>query len=64
MEVIKTFMKMKVESKWENTQDGEHLADELEEFPCLYEKGNKGYKDRDQEKNIWRRVKQFLIVFL
>ena len=30
----------------------------------IYEKGNKGYKERNREKNAWRTVEQFLIVFL
>ena len=38
---------------------GKHIGD-----PCLYEKGNKRYQERDPEKNAWRAVKQFLIVFL
>ena len=40
------------------------LAEKLQKYPCLYEKRNKGYKERDREKNIWRIVEQFLIVFL
>ena len=45
-------------------QDAERLAEELQKYPCLYEKGNKGYKERDRKKNAWRAVEQFLIVFL
>ena len=40
-----------------NIQDGEGLAERL-----LNEKGNKGYKDEDWEKNVWRTVGQFLLV--
>ena len=45
-------------------QDAEHLAEELQKYPCLYEKRNKGYKERDRKENAWRAVEQFLIVFL
>ena len=45
-------------------QDAERLAEELQKYPWLYEKGNKGYKERDQKKNAWRAVEQFLIAFL
>ena len=46
MEVIKAFMKTK--ENGENTQDAERLAGELQKYRCLYEKGNKGYKERDR----------------
>ena len=62
MEVIKAFMKTK--ENVENRQDAERLAEELQKYPCLYEKGNKGYKERVREENAWRTVEQFLIVFL
>ena len=45
-------------------KDAEHLAEELQKYPCLYEKGNKGYEEIDQKENAWRAVKQFQIVFL
>ena len=62
MEVIKAFMKTKENE--ENIQDAEHLAEELQKYPCLYEKENKGCKERDQKENAWRAIEQFLIVFL
>ena len=69
MEVIKTFIKTKKKKKekkkWgKHIQDGEHLAEELQKYLCLYEKGNKRYKETEQTENVWRAVKQFLIVFL
>ena len=30
-----------------HTQDAERLVEELQKCPCLYEKGNKGYKERE-----------------
>ena len=52
------------ERKWgKHIQDAEHLDEELQKYPCLCEKGNKGYEERYQKENTWRVVKQFLIVF-
>ena len=45
-------------------QDAERLAEELQKYPCLYEKGNKGCKERDRNENAWRTVEPFLIIFL
>ena len=47
-------------------QDAERLAQELQKYPCLYEKGNKGHKERerDRKETAWRAVEQFLMVFL
>ena len=45
-------------------RDDERLAEELQRYPCLYGKGNKGYKERDQEENACRKAEQFSIVFL
>ena len=47
-----------------NIQDAERLAEELQKYPYFYEKGSKGYKERDGKENAWRAVEQFLIVFL
>ena len=53
------------ERKWgTHMQDAERLAEELQKYPCLYEKGNKRYKERDRKENDWRAVEQILIVFL
>ena len=63
MEVIKTFIKTK--------ENGENIYKMLNvwlrsyrSILCLYEKGNKGYNERDRKVNVWRAVEQFLIVFL
>ena len=45
-------------------QDAERLAEELQKYPCFYEKGNKVYKERDQKENTRGAVEQFLKVFL
>ena len=37
-------------------QDDKCLAEELQKYSCLYEKGNKGYKNRDWEEVAWRTV--------
>ena len=36
-------------------QDDERLAEELETYPYLYEKGNTGYKERDWEENACKK---------
>ena len=33
-------------------QDTERLAEEFQKYPCLYEKGNKGYKGREIERKM------------
>ena len=55
MEVIKAFMKTK-ENGRKHIQDVERMTEELQQYPCLYEKGNKRYKERDQKGNAWREV--------
>ena len=56
---------MKTKENGENTmQDTRRLAEALQKYPCLYEKGNKGYKEIDRKENGWRAVEQFLIGFL
>ena len=37
-------------------QDNERLPEKLQTYPCLYEKGNKGWKERDREQNACRTV--------
>ena len=64
MEVIKPFMKTKENGAEKDIQDDKCLAEDLQNYPCLYEKGNKIHKEKDQEENAWRTVEQFLIVFL
>ena len=49
---------------WEHIQVAERLTEELQKYPCLYEKGNRGYKNRDRKENAWRVVEQFLMGFL
>ena len=36
------------------------MAEALQKYPCLYEKGDKGYKEGDREENAWKTVEQFL----
>ena len=37
-----------------NLKEEERLAEEIRKFPCLYDKSNEGYKEKDREKNAWR----------
>ena len=40
--------------------EDESLSNEVQKYPCLYDKGNKGYKERDRRPNAWRRVESEL----
>ena len=33
-------------------QDAESLIEEFQKYPCLYEKGNRGYKERETGRKI------------
>ena len=55
---------MKAKENVENVQDAERLAEKLQKYPCLYKKGNKGYRERDRKENAWRAAEQFLIMLL
>ena len=39
-----------------NLQEDELLAEEVKKYPCLYDKSDKGYKERDRNANAWRAV--------
>ena len=34
--------------------NAECLTEKLQKYPCLYEKGNKGYKEIDWKESAWR----------
>ena len=46
----------------ENGENIYKMMNELQKYPYLYEKGDKGYKEKDWEKNAQSTVEQFLIV--
>ena len=39
-----------------NLQEDEELAQEDEEYPCLYGKASEHYKDKRKEANAWKHV--------
>ena len=39
-----------------NLQEEEALSTEVQRFPCLYEKSNAGYKEKDRKQNAWKKV--------
>ena len=43
-----------------NLKEEERLPKEIRKFPCLYDKGNEGYKEKDRNKNGWREVENAL----
>ena len=63
MEVIKAFMKTK-ENGGKHIEDAERLAEELQKYPCLYEKGNKGYKERPEGKCLESSWAVFNSIFM
>lgn len=36
----------------------ERLAEEVRKYPCLYDKQDAGYKEKDRKKNAWRKVEE------
>ena len=43
-----------------NLKEEERLAEEIQKLPCLYDKGNEGYKEKDRKKNAWCEVEKAL----
>ena len=43
-----------------NLEEEEILAEEVRKYPCLYDKSNAGYKERDRTKNAWRAIEEEL----
>ena len=39
-----------------NLQEDELLTEEVRKYPCLYDKSDKGCKERDRTSNAWRAV--------
>ena len=37
-------------------EEDEALAEKVRKYPCLYDKSDKGYKERDRKVNAWRAV--------
>ena len=35
------------------------IAEKIRKFPCLYDKGNKGYKEKGKKKNAWCEIFSF-----
>ena len=44
-----------------NIQEDEILAEEVRKYPCLYDKSNSGYKERERDrlKNAWKAVEMY-----
>ena len=43
-----------------NLKEEKKLVEEIRKLPCLYDKGNEGYKEKDRKKNAWREVENTL----
>ena len=37
-------------------QEDEILSIEVQNYPCLFDKANSGYKEKDRKKNAWREI--------
>ena len=42
-----------------NLKEEEKLAEEIQKFPCLYDKSS-GYKEKNRKKNAWCEVENTL----
>ena len=43
-----------------NLEEDEILAEEMRKYPCLYDKADKGCKERDRKANAWKSVEEAL----
>ena len=43
-----------------DVQEDENLATEVSKYPCLYDKTDKGYKERDRKQNAWAKIEEEL----
>jgi len=41
-------------------KEDEDLSEEVRKYPCLYDKSDSGYKERDRVRNAWRAVESEL----
>ena len=41
-------------------EEDEVLAEEVRKYPCLYDKSENGYKERDRVRNAWKTVEEAL----
>ena len=43
-----------------NLHDDEKLSTTVSKYSCLYDKTDKGFKERDKKKNAWAKVEEEL----
>ena len=43
-----------------NLQEEKQLANEVQKYPCLYDKSNPGHHEKDRVINAWRAVDETL----
>ena len=41
-------------------REDESLAYKVQKYPCLYDKSDRGYKERDRKANAWREIEESL----
>ena len=47
-------------SSWSSIGNDELLSESVRFFPCLYDKSDKGYKERDVVENAWNKVAEMV----
>ena len=47
-----------------NIQDDKRLAEEVQEYSCLYDKENKGYEEKMFEEQLSRNLAYFFLIDL
>lgn len=52
----KTCEKEKTTVKMWNLNHDESLMTEVQKFPCLYDKSDRGFKEKDRILNAWREI--------
>ena len=40
----------------------ETLAELVRQYPCLYDKSDKGYKEKDRKKNAWKEIEDQVLL--
>ena len=63
--LLLAFMKTKENGKKNkcSIQDDKHLAEEVQEYPCLYDKGKKGYEEKMFEEQLSRNLASKKTIF-
>ena len=42
--------------------EDEQLSIEIRKYPCIFDKSNVGYKEKDRVENAWKEIDYFMIL--